>query len=128
MAVVENLPLDLPLRSKTKHPLRHRFKEDHSIALVVGHVHQNVRTAHQIHDGRLPEPAVNFYLRMAGNRKTASIEVTDDGERCSSPHRFGKRGVCLESLREAVGLYLEEFPLTPAGAAFVTTISIAERA
>jgi predicted RNase H-like HicB family nuclease len=34
----------------------------------------------------------------------------------------------LESLREAVGLYLEEFPLTPAGAAFVTTISIAERA
>jgi predicted RNase H-like HicB family nuclease len=34
----------------------------------------------------------------------------------------------LESLREAVGLYLEEFPLTPGGPAFVTTISIAERA
>ena len=34
----------------------------------------------------------------------------------------------LENLKEAVGLYLEEFPLKVVGAAFVTTISLPEQA
>ena len=34
----------------------------------------------------------------------------------------------VANLREAVGLYLEEFPLATPGAAFVTTFSIPEHA
>ncbi len=34
----------------------------------------------------------------------------------------------VANLREAVGLYLEEFPLSARGAAFVTTFSIPEHA
>jgi predicted RNase H-like HicB family nuclease len=34
----------------------------------------------------------------------------------------------LENLKEAVGLYLDEFPLKVVGSAFVTTISLPEHA
>ena len=34
----------------------------------------------------------------------------------------------LENLKEAVGLYLDEFPLMVVGSAFVTTISLPEHA
>jgi predicted RNase H-like HicB family nuclease len=34
----------------------------------------------------------------------------------------------LANLQEAVGLYLEEFPIAAAGAAFVTTFSVPEHA
>ncbi len=60
-----------------------------------------------------PAPEGGF---TAYNPETGSVS---EGETLES---------ALENLKEAVGIYLEEFPLKVVGAAFVTTISLPEHA
>ncbi len=79
-AVVEQLPLHLPIRPDAGHALRHGLGEDESVALKTGNVHQNVGLAHLPHDLMVGSAAKDGDGFVAGDGELAVVKVAEDGQ------------------------------------------------